>query len=114
MPEEELRSLHQWLLADPIARRCARPSLGASRSSPPGAQGDLIDLVSLIVGSGFSTASLAMSLAAWRATRPQNPTITLDHEGGVSITISGSSTEEARRLIEVLSADPVAGDDGSA
>ncbi|WP_223188536.1 MULTISPECIES: effector-associated constant component EACC1 [unclassified Streptomyces] len=114
MPEEELRSLHQWLLADPSARRCARPRLDSSRSLPPGAQGDVIDLVSLIVGSGFSAASLAVSLAGWRATRPQNPTVTLDRPDGGSITISASSPDEVRRFIEELSADAVDGDDHSA
>ncbi|MER6187708.1 hypothetical protein [Streptomyces sp. NPDC001652] len=102
MPEAELRSLHMWLMADPIARRHAKPALGASRPLPSGAQGGTIDLVSLVVSSGFNAASLAMSLVAWRATRPQRPTVTVDRADGLTITISDSSAEEARRLIELL------------
>ncbi|MEV0635046.1 hypothetical protein AB0I77_08785 [Streptomyces sp. NPDC050619] len=102
VPEAELRSLHMWLMADPVARRHAKPTLGTSRSLPPGAQGNTVDLVSLVVTSGFNAASLAMSLVAWRATRPQRPTVTVDRPGGPTITISDSSPEEARRLIELL------------
>ncbi|WP_307130216.1 effector-associated constant component EACC1 [Streptomyces aurantiacus] len=101
-PETELRSLHMWLMADPAARRHAKPALGASHPSTPGAQGDALDLVSLVVSGGFSAASLAMSLVAWRATRPLRPTVTVDRPDGLTVTISGSSPEEARRLIELL------------
>ncbi|MFJ6834892.1 hypothetical protein [Streptomyces sp. NPDC091209] len=102
VPEAELRSLHMWLMADPVARRHAKPALGASCPLPSGAQGGTVDLVSLVVGSGFNAASLAMSLVAWRATRPQRPTVTVDRADGLTITISDSSAEEALRLIELL------------
>lgn len=102
LAEAELRSLHMWLMANPAARRHAKPALGASRPLPPGAQGNTVDLVSLVVSSGFNAASLAMSLVAWRATRPQRPTVTVDRPDGLTITISDSSPEEARRLIELL------------
>ncbi|MEU9187102.1 hypothetical protein AB0D14_21680 [Streptomyces sp. NPDC048484] len=104
-PEAELRSLYMWLMADPAARRHAKPTLGASHPSTPGAQGDVLDLVSLVVSGGFSAASLAMSLVAWRATRPLHPSVTVDRPEGLTVTISGSSPEEARRLVELLVAD---------
>lgn len=113
-PEGELRSLHEWLLADPAARRYARPLLNASRSSRPGAQGDVIDLVSLLVGSGFSAASLGLSLVSWQATRPQAPTITVERPDGQIVTISGSSADEAARLVELLVDDSGDGDGRSA
>ncbi|MFF3644462.1 hypothetical protein [Streptomyces sp. NPDC002564] len=115
VPEEELRSLHGWLLSEPAARRHARPELGASQPSPPGAQGDLIDLVSLLVGSGFSAASLALSLHAWRATRPQGPTITVERPDGQRITLSAATAEEARLLLASLvdGAAPAGGNDGN-
>ncbi|MEU8990456.1 hypothetical protein AB0C98_29180 [Streptomyces sp. NPDC048558] len=62
MPEAELRSLYMWLMADPAARRHAKPALTASQTLAPGAQGGTLDLVSLLVSSGFSAASLAMSV----------------------------------------------------
>ncbi|RSN98504.1 hypothetical protein DMH26_18565 [Streptomyces sp. WAC 05379] len=55
-----------------------------------------------MVSSGFSAASLAMSLISWRATRPQHPPVTVNRPGGLTITISGTSAEEARHLIESL------------
>ncbi|MFF1416107.1 hypothetical protein [Streptomyces sp. NPDC058280] len=100
--EGELRSLHAWLLAEPAARRHARPVLDTARSPRAGAQGDTIDLISLVVSSGFSAASLALSMAAWRATRPGQPVVTVERPDGVRITISDSSPEEMRRLLESL------------
>ncbi|WP_018568957.1 effector-associated constant component EACC1 [Streptomyces sp. PsTaAH-124] len=100
--EAELRSLHAWLLAEPAARRHARPVLDTARPSRPGAQGDAIDVISLVVSSGFSAASLALSLAAWRATRQGRPVVTVERSDGVKITISDSSPEETRRLLESL------------
>lgn len=105
VPEAELRSLHMWLMADPAARRHAKPTLGASQALAPGAQGGALDLVSLMVSSGFSAASLAMSVVSWRATRPQRPSVTVNRPDGLTITISDSSAEEARRLIESLADD---------
>ncbi|WP_189110969.1 effector-associated constant component EACC1 [Streptomyces camponoticapitis] len=103
--EGELRSLHAWLLAEPAARRHARPVLGTARSPRAGAQGDVIDLISLAVSSGFAAASLALSIAAWRATRPGRPVVTVERPDGVRVTISDSSPEETRRLLESLTAD---------
>lgn len=111
--ERELRALHDWLLLDAAARRWARPSLHASRSAPPGAQGDVVDLLSLVIGSGFNAASLALSVMAWRGTRPQPPTITFQRPDGQSVTISGSSPDEARRIIELLADGAENGDDDS-
>ncbi|QKZ21055.1 hypothetical protein HUT05_29135 [Streptomyces chartreusis] len=102
LPEAELRSLHMWLMADPAARRHARPALAASQALAPGTQGGTLDLVSLVVSSGFSAASLAMSVLSWRATRPQRPSVTVNRPGGLTITISASSADEAGRLIESL------------
>ncbi|MFD5780370.1 hypothetical protein [Streptomyces sp. NPDC126933] len=100
--EGELRSLHAWLLAEPAARRHARPVLDTARSPRAGAQGDTIDLISLVVSSGFSAASLALSMAAWRTTRPGQPVITVERPDGVRVTIADSSPEEMRRLLESL------------
>ncbi|MEV0036210.1 hypothetical protein [Streptomyces sp. NPDC050804] len=100
--EGELRSLHTWLLAEPAARRHARPVLDTARPHRAGAQGDVIDLISLVVSSGFSAASLALSLAAWRATRPGQPVVTVERPDGARVTISDSSPEETRRLLESL------------
>ncbi|KOU04715.1 MULTISPECIES: hypothetical protein [Streptomyces] len=98
MPEEELRSLHNWLMSDPAARRHARPSLASSQELPPGAQGDVIDIISLVLGNGFAAASLMMSLASWRASRSQTSRITIELPDGRSIVISQNSTDTTALL----------------
>ncbi|MEU0386559.1 effector-associated constant component EACC1 [Streptomyces chartreusis] len=60
--EEELRSLHAWLLADSQARRHANVRWDAASQMPDGGMGTWLDIVSLVIGSGFSAASLAVSV----------------------------------------------------
>ena len=75
----------------------------------PGAQGPLLDLVSLVVGSGFSAPSLVVSIATWRDTRPQSPTVTVERDG-ITVTVGGS-LEETQRLMEELLTGTGSGDD---
>ncbi|MCX5063829.1 hypothetical protein OOK12_44040 [Streptomyces sp. NBC_00452] len=100
--EDEARSLYDWLLLDHGVRRSARIELGASAQPVPGAQGAVVDLVSLILGSGFSAASLGVSVASWRSTRPQQPTVIVERADGSKVTISGASASEVQRLVELL------------
>lgn len=103
--EAELRSLHGWLQTDRQTRRLAAPHLGAVDPPVPGAQGSVIDVLSLVLGSTFSAASLAVSLLSWRATRPQHPILTIRRPDGVTVEINTSSVEEARVLLERLELD---------
>ncbi|MFC9808071.1 MULTISPECIES: effector-associated constant component EACC1 [Streptomyces] len=100
--EAELRSLHSWLHSDRHTRRLAAPQLGAVDPPVPGAQGSVIDVLSLVLGSAFNAASLALSLINWRATRPQQPTLTVRRADGTTVEISTGSPEEARILLERL------------
>ncbi|MEU6505203.1 MULTISPECIES: hypothetical protein [unclassified Streptomyces] len=100
--EAELRSLHGWLHTDRQTRRLTAPQLGAVDPPVPGAQGSVIDVLSLVLGSAFNAASLAVSLMSWRATRPQHPVLTVRRPDGVTVEISTSSVEEAQMLLERL------------
>ncbi|WP_331764315.1 hypothetical protein OG524_36995 (plasmid) [Streptomyces sp. NBC_01520] len=100
--EEELRSLYAWLLSDPEFRRYARLSLTSSRAPEPGAQGDMIDVLSLVLGTGLNTGALALSIATWRSTRPRQITVTLERSDGRSVTVTASSPQEAQRAVESL------------
>lgn len=100
--EAELRSLHSWLHSDRHTRRLAAPQLGAVDPPVPGAQGSVIDVLSLVLGSAFNAASLALSLISWRATRPQQPILTVRRPDGTTVEINTSSPEEARVLLERL------------
>ncbi|MBD2829062.1 hypothetical protein ID875_13360 [Streptomyces globisporus] len=64
----------------------------------PGAQGDVIDIISLVLGNGFAAASLMVSLASWRASRSQTSRITIELPDGRSIVISQNSTDTTALL----------------
>ncbi|WUD73790.1 hypothetical protein OG937_19895 [Streptomyces sp. NBC_00510] len=100
--EDDVRSLYDWLLLDRNLRREAQVEMASSSVPVPGQQGDLLDLVSLAVGSGFNAASLGVALAAWRSTRPKEPTVTVERADGSKVTVTGASRDEAQRLIEQL------------
>ncbi|MGW1811710.1 effector-associated constant component EACC1 [Streptomyces sp. NPDC002078] len=100
--EDEIRSLYDWLLLDRVVRREARVEMGSSSAPVPGQQGAVLDLVSLVLSNGISAASLGVSIVSWRATRPQEPTITVERADGSKVTITGTSREEAQRLVEQL------------
>ncbi|MCM2387555.1 effector-associated constant component EACC1 [Streptomyces albipurpureus] len=100
--EEELRSLYAWLLAVPPARRHAGLALGASQPPELHHQGELVDILSLVLGSGFSAGSFSLALATWRATRPQEPVIRVERPDGVGITLTNVTPGEAERLVRLL------------
>jgi hypothetical protein len=101
--EDEARSLHDWLLLDRSVRRSVRIEMASSSPPAPGQQGaGVLDLVSLVVGSGINAASLGVSIAAWRTTRPQQPTVTVERADGSNVTITGASPHEAQQLLEQL------------
>ncbi len=106
---QEARSLHDWLLRDPAARRFGAVELEASQSPDPGAMGPLFDVVSLVIGSGLSAGSLAVSVAQWRGTRQDAPQVTVERPDGTRMTITDASPEECARLALLLSppADPL-------
>ncbi|MER5553795.1 hypothetical protein ABT001_19350 [Streptomyces sp. NPDC002793] len=101
--EDELRSLGRWLEADSAVRRHAQVAPGSARPAIPGLQGDLLDLITLLVSSGFSAASLAVSIASWRASRPSPPESVIVRAAGEQIEIPGdASREEAEAMIRRL------------
>ncbi|WP_329549989.1 hypothetical protein OG548_45785 [Streptomyces sp. NBC_01356] len=101
--EEEARSLHDWLLLDRNVRRSGHIEMASSSPPAPGRQGAaILDLVSLVLGTGINAASLGISIATWRTTRPQQPTVTVERADGSKVTIAGASPHEAQRLLEQL------------
>ncbi|MFB6811871.1 hypothetical protein [Streptomyces sp. NPDC056387] len=102
--ENELRSLVAWLETDRSVGRHVRSVLTSGLPRVPGQQGDGIDILSLVLSSGFSAASLTASIASWRATRPDAPTLAVERADGTRIEVRGAITEETearlRRLLE--------------
>ncbi|MFF4231532.1 hypothetical protein [Streptomyces sp. NPDC001820] len=99
--EEDLWSLHEWLTIDRLVRQSSA-ELSSAKSPPPGQQSAVVDVVSLVISSGFSAASLGVSLANWRASRPRCPAVTVERPDGMNVTISGADPEEAQRLMRQL------------
>ncbi|MFD8413426.1 hypothetical protein ACFV2Q_16930 [Streptomyces sp. NPDC059650] len=95
-----LRSLYKWLSRDPDLRRTARIEL-TGQSPQPGDMGDVLDLVTLVIGSGWSAASLGVAVAAWRGTRPNPPAVTI-RRGDLEIVLTGADEEQMRRAVAVL------------
>lgn len=80
----ELLALYRWLRAEPLARRFAQVELGRSTPVPPDDMGGMFDLISLVLGSTFNAALLAVSIAQWRATRPNGGSLVrCSHDDGV-------------------------------
>ncbi|OPG04755.1 hypothetical protein B1R27_24075 [Streptomyces sp. GKU 895] len=100
--EQYLRSLYEWLLADAACRRHARPELGSCTVEVPGAQGELIDVLSLVLGTGFNAASLGVAIAAWRRSRPQVPALVIARADGTRITMTEAAHEDAGHLLAAL------------
>ncbi|MGA5369979.1 effector-associated constant component EACC1 [Streptomyces griseoincarnatus] len=97
--EGELRSLTQWLSADLSVRRHVQAVPGTAGPAVPGQQGDVIDIISLLISSGLSAAALGMSIASWRATRPQVPTLIVERPDGLKVEITGHSSTEVEEII---------------
>ncbi|MGW7411011.1 effector-associated constant component EACC1 [Streptomyces sp. NPDC054863] len=100
--EGELRSLHDWLMTDRTVRRGALAELASAEPPEPGRQSSAVDILSLVLSSGFSTASLGVSIANWRATRPQHPTVTVERPDGTKVSISGAAPDVEQHLMHRL------------
>ncbi|WP_439676778.1 effector-associated constant component EACC1 [Embleya sp. MST-111070] len=99
--ENELRSLYAWLGRDPGLRGTARTSLSGREPSRLDEMGSVLDVIQLITDSGWSAASLAVAVAAWRGTRPRSPQITV-RRGASEITLTDMSEAEVQRLLAFL------------
>jgi hypothetical protein len=87
-------SLFRWLSDEPGARSDGRLSRAAG--TDPEDMGTLVDVLTLIVGSGFSAAQLVLAIRQWRQSRPRPPELVITHvdpDGGT--TKIEASTPEA-------------------
>jgi hypothetical protein len=75
---ETLRSLRSWLSDEPDARRSAELSWAKAESSQQ--MGVLVDVLSLIIGTGFSASQLVMTIVNWRLSRRPAPVVTVSRE----------------------------------
>ncbi len=98
--EDALRSFARWLGEEPEVRHHAVITWSAA---VPGAgdMGGALEVVQLVLDSGFQLANLALAYAAWRSTRSDAPAVTVSR-GGVSITLGSGDAEVVARLVREL------------
>ena len=73
----EAESLHRWLRREQAVRVDGGLALGGG--DDPELMGTLLDVLTLIIGSGLSAGQLALAVASWRETRRPAPTVTITH-----------------------------------
>lgn len=101
--EQELRSLYQWLLAEPQARQHADVRSVEPEQAAGEMGGGIFDIIQLTITSGFSLADLALNYATWRGTR-QSPVVVTMESGKHKITLSADDPETLQDLIRSLEA----------
>jgi len=95
--DDELRSLYDWLQNEPDVRQNTAISIERGEA-PAGELGTTFDLIQLTVDSSFQLSSLAVSIAAWRATRKKNIYVRVETKDRVMPLSSADSQE----IIEIL------------
>lgn len=78
-------SLYRWLQREPAVRADGR--LARATSPDPDEMGTLLDVITLVLGSGLSAGQLALAIAAWRTSRPRPPALTITRVGADGETI---------------------------
>jgi hypothetical protein len=101
--DDELRSLHNWLLDEPGIRRHAKIQLVAGEPGP-GEMGTTLEIIKLATESGFQVMNLALAFAAWRQTRPKKTSVTIERDG-TTVTLSDADSDEVGKIIKAIGTD---------
>jgi hypothetical protein len=98
--DQELASFYGWLNADPGVRRHARMSLVTAE---PGTSdmGAALEIIQLVVDSGFQALNLALAYATWHATRPRRPEVVIE-SGDTKITVCDAEPETVDAIVRAL------------
>lgn len=100
--EQELRSLRDWLRDDDDIRRKAIITLEPGEPET-GAMGAALEVIKLVLDSGFSLGNLAIAYAGWRAARKTPDGFELIvRNGSTRITISAADAQEAEQQLRAL------------
>ncbi|MFI0729888.1 hypothetical protein ACH4S9_12750 [Streptomyces sp. NPDC021225] len=97
---EALRSLYRHLYRDDSLERTSTVEL---REAPPleGAMGGVWDTVNIVLTHATALSGLAVSVAAWRQSRPSTPPLNAQ-SNGTTVTVQTDDPEAVRRLLEAL------------
>jgi hypothetical protein len=99
---EDAESLFRWLSDEPGARSEGR--LSRADNPDPEEMGTLIDVLTLVIGSGFSAAQLALAVIQWRESRPRTPELVITHvePGGGTTRIEVSDAAHLETALREL------------
>lgn len=97
-------ALHRWLAEEPLVRQHGRLCWAAGAA--PDRLGPGLDVLSLVLSSGFSALELLLSIAQWRASRPGAPTVVISRisPDGTTVRIEGDDLDQLTRLARELEA----------
>jgi Effector Associated Constant Component 1 len=97
---DALLELQHWLAHD---TRFPAPGRQPDRS-PADTLGNTTDVLQLIVGNAIALSSLLVSIAQWRASRPQPPEVRVcaHRPDGVTVTIESSDPEALAAAVRQL------------
>ncbi|WP_157248682.1 effector-associated constant component EACC1 [Nonomuraea typhae] len=98
--EQELRSLHDWLMKDLDSLDYMEVRL-RSKDPEPGEMGDTLDLIALVVTSALQWPAFVASLSQWRGTRRHRPQVTIEH-GGTTVVVSEAESEFVVQILKAL------------
>ncbi|MFC9977373.1 hypothetical protein ACFVH6_41390 [Spirillospora sp. NPDC127200] len=101
--DDDLHSLYDWFQADPAIRQRARMSL-ESAPTAPGEMGTTLDVIQLLVSSGFSATGLFVSIRTWLDTRSAKPDIVIEHNG-IKISLADATPEQIKEITDALDDD---------
>ncbi|MBC9723734.1 effector-associated constant component EACC1 [Streptomyces sp. TRM68367] len=102
-PGRDLRQLTQWLRQDTATRTGATITLQPAHPAE-GQMGAALDVIALVTQSGFSTASLALTICAWRRARPSTPVVTIERNG-VRVTVDSDDPADVTRIVRALESE---------
>ena len=85
-----LNSLFRWLARDSDLRRCVQLSLGSAAFEDTMGS---FDIINAVLAQTVSIASLAVSIASWRDSRAEHPSIRVSVDGQ-SVTILYDTVKE--------------------
>ncbi|MEU5024366.1 effector-associated constant component EACC1 [Streptomyces milbemycinicus] len=98
---EALRSLYRRLYRDPSLERTTKVELQEAPQEE-GAMGGAWETVNILLTHATALSSLAVSVAAWRQSRPSSPPLNAQ-SNGTTVTVRTDDPEAVRRLLEALS-----------
>ncbi|MET8832793.1 hypothetical protein ABZV78_02600 [Micromonospora sp. NPDC004540] len=98
----DLRRLAQWLREKDEIRTTAKIAVMPVQPAP-GTMG-ATEVIELVVNIGFSSANLALAIAAWRRSRAQAPVVRIE-VGERTVVIDVTDPAEVTRAIKSATAD---------